>query len=164
MKKVKVTLKRDELLYDINSITFFTGRSRRSGDNDEWVADMQSGEEEADLVGRFMQNAAESLRPLLSSVLKQDPSVNEADETVAALRTDDFVFELELNDNFDLNQSAAVSTAMHEYIVNRTVSDWFGIANPNEMKIYFDRAELSADKIRRALHRRIKPVRRIPRP
>lgn len=70
MKTVKVTIKRDDLLFDINSIAFFTGRSRAGEGNDEMIANMQSGEEEAELMSRFVLNAAEEIRPRLSACLK----------------------------------------------------------------------------------------------
>lgn len=161
MKTITITLSKASIILDVNNVAYFTGRSRSTGDNPEQVANMQSDDQEECVIRRFVHNAAEKAKTTLSAVLKKSAKETES-STNDINATDAIIYELELNSNFDMNQSASISSSIHDSIVNNALGEWFLIANPAEAAVYFDKANANLQNVRYAINKRIKPVRRTP--
>ena len=75
-KKITITLYMSELVYDVQNKTYLTGRSRKSGNNDEEVANMQANDddEDANQVIRSIQSAYGTLKTKLSEWIDSENS------------------------------------------------------------------------------------------
>lgn len=66
MLTVNITLKIDEIIYDIQNKTYLTGKSRHDGKNHEQVANMQANddEENANQILRSISSAFNNLKKI----------------------------------------------------------------------------------------------------
>lgn len=165
-KKVRrVTLYVGELVYDIQDKTYLTGRSRQTGTNHEAVADMQADDddENANQVVRSIQNAFGTLKTKLSEWLVEDATT----ATDELLSTDGdgsksgkaLALELLMPVNYNDSTLETVGDAMHQYVVNMAVGDWFTITNKADATDYYTLAGSNLETIREALNKRVRPRR-----
>lgn len=158
--EARITLDMGELLHDIRNKSHLTGEARRDGQNFEAVANMQadSSDQDTNQVLRSITNADASLRNLISEYLgKCDSGSNnwQIEPGTASLQ-----YDLLLPANFNHYGFAAIRNAMHQYIVNRTLGEWFLITNKTDSKEYFALAEANLAEITEAINRRRRPMRR----
>ena len=93
MKDVIITLKKDEILYDIENTTYLVGNSRSTGENFEQVSNMQnSGEgEDRNFVLRSIETAYAEVKRILSRYINEEMAAANNDLMLA---TGDFVLSL----------------------------------------------------------------------
>lgn len=158
-KQVTVKLKMSELIYDVHDKTYLTGRSRRNGDNYEQVANMQSNDDEENL-NQLIRSISNSYSFLLTelSEFRQDIAVTE--ENNELLDADaGLTIMLDMPSNYNESTPMTVSQNCHQYIVNRTVADWFLITNKADSADYISLAGENINNIRNAVNRRVRPQR-----
>ena len=63
-------------------------------------------------------------------------------------------------DNYNEAAKDLIATAMHQYVVNSTLTEWFAITNKNDASDYATMAAANFGQLREALHRRKRPARR----
>jgi len=161
-KALTITLYKSELIYEIQNKTFLTGKSRETGSNFEQVANMQASDEDEhqNQILRSIGNAYDSLRAKLSSFLSGDEVT--ANNIQIDTNEISIVAVLTMPDNFNFGVSEAVKGALHRYIVNTSLFDWYVIAKPDEAKVYSDLSQNDLVELREALNKRIRPTRTAP--
>lgn len=161
-KKLTVTLYKSELMYEIQNKTYLTGKGRETGANFEQVANMQASEEEdhQNQILRSIGNAFDDLKTKVSSYLSGTGVT--ANNIQIDLTQPTLVLELNMLDNFNFAMSDAVKTALHKFIVNTSLFDWFVIAKPDEAKVYSDLSQNDLTDLREALNKRVRPTRTAP--
>lgn len=161
MKEIKITLSWKDLLTEVHNTTYFTGRSRFTGDNPEQVANMQSDEEEESLIRRYLYGGSVRVRTALSAVLKQPLPISEETDSIPAMEDSSTVnYQLQVAGNFDMNQMPAIASAIHQTLVSHAVGEWFLVSNPGEAAVYFDKANAALSDLRSAINKRTGPSRR----
>ena len=159
-KTITLTLYVSELVYDIQNKTYLTGRSRQTGSNHEEVANMQANDddENADQVMRSIQNAFGALKTKLAEWLNDDGTTS-SDELMSI--TDKSTLEVVLNmpSNYNSSTRDAISAALHQYIVNTAIGDWFTITDKADASDYFTLATNNLEAIREAVNKRLRPTR-----
>lgn len=159
-KTITLTLYVSELVYDIQNKTYLTGRSRKTGSNHEEVANMQANDddENADQVMRSIQNAFGTLKTKLAEWLNDDGTTS-SDELMSI--TDKSTLEVVLNmpSNYNSSTRDAISAALHQYIVNTAIGDWFTITDKADASDYFTLATNNLEAIREAVNKRVRPQR-----
>lgn len=148
-----------ELIYDIENKTSLTGIARDNGQNYRESADMRATEveESRNQVLRSIGNAFSSLRNELAEYMCA--SGREADNTQFE-EWQDIEVCLGMPTNYDLATKEAISTAMHRYIVDMALWDWFNIFSKDDAKAYLTMASADIQQIRRGINRRVRPQRR----
>ena len=122
---VTITLYKSELIFDIQNKTYLTGRSRQTGANHEEVANMQANDDDENLnqLLRSIGNAFSALKTKLSEYLEIGQNAGDN-----VLFDDETNLELTLKMPTNYNQATVdtISSAMHQYIVNVSISwgDW----------------------------------------
>ena len=161
MKTITITLKKDELLYDIENTTYLVGNSRSTGDNFEQVSNIQnSGEgEDRNFILRSIEKAFNEAKRNLSRYI---------DETMVASNnalmdeTGDFVLTLNVVDMFNEASTDTLKSSAHEFIAASALMDWFANVKPDEMVVYQSRKAEANISMLSALYRKKAPVRPTP--
>lgn len=157
-KTITITEHISELVYDIQNKTYLTGRSRSDGVNHELVANMQvnDDEENANQILRSISNAFSTLKTKLSDYIEESGTT--AKNTLINA-SDDFALTIKMPSNYNQSANDTIAAAIHQYMVNIAVGDWFAITNKADAGDYIKEAELNLNTIREAINKRVRPVR-----
>ena len=155
---ITITLYMSELVFDVQNKTYLTGRSRTNGENFEQVANMQADDEEENSkqILRSIGNAYGSLMAKLSEYVVSDKT------TATNLITDqeaNLTIALQMPGSYNKAANEAVVAAVHQYIVNTAIADWFVITNKPDAVDYVNLAAVNITQLREALNKRVRPVR-----
>ena len=157
-KTITITLYMSELIYDVQNKTYLTGRSRSTGKNHEEVAHMQANDddENANQIARSIGNAFANMKTQLSEFI-QSAGTTANNQLIS--QTTNLSVELVMPSNFNQAVNDTVSTAMHQYLVNYAIGDWFTITNKNDAGDYVALAAANIEEIRNAINKRVRPTR-----
>lgn len=159
-KNLTITLYYSELIYDVQNKTYLTGKSREVGDNFEAVANMQANDDD--------ENKNQILRSIGStiSLLKTELSEYVVDDGNAASNIlqvveDNATLNLSLSmpSNYNNATRDTIAAAIHQFIVNTAIGDWFAITNKNDAADYYNAATSNIVEIREAINKRVRPTR-----
>ncbi len=159
----EINLSVDEMVFDIQNKTYLTGRSREAADASsyETAANMQASDDDENLyqIHRSMTSAVSELRTALAEFLEENSG--EVDNTLDKSLEEDstLTFEFALPANYNMAALGSVAQAMHQYIVSRSISDWFLITNKAEAETYAGVAKLALEQARRSIYKRVRPQR-----
>lgn len=159
-KKLTITLYTSELIYDFRNKAFLTGRSRRADGKDaEFASNMQASDddEEKNQVLRSIQDAYGQLMVELSEGLGGGTGTASDNELMD--EEDNLSISLSLPSNYMLGLKDALTASIHDYIINKALSDWFLITNPSEAKSYADLSVIALKNIHETFNRRERPIR-----
>lgn len=157
-KTLTVTLYLSELLYDVQNKTYLTGRSRQTGNNHEEVAHMQANEDEENenQLLRSLGNAFANLKTKLSEYIEE--STTTATNKLLS-KTGTIQLSLVMPSNYNQSTSDTISSALHQYLVNTAIGDWFTITNKNDATDYVTLAAANLEELREAVNKRVRPTR-----
>ena len=158
---ITITLYKSELMYDVQNKTYLTGQSRRTGGNHEEVANMQANddEENANQILRSLGNAFATLKTKLSEYLEESGTTT---NDIQMAGTGDITVSLKVPSNFNKATNDTISAALHQYLVNTAIGDWFTITNKNDASDYIAQAAANLEQIREAVNKRVRPTRTNP--
>jgi methionine synthase II (cobalamin-independent) len=158
-KTVKITLYMSELIYDVENKTYLTGRSRDNGTNYAEVAHMQASddEENGNQILRSIGNAFANLKTKLAEYI--DDSETSTANNAQLSADSDLVLALSLPNNYNQATADNLGTALHQYIVNSAIGDWFTITNKADAADYIALAQANLDTAREAVSKRSRPSR-----
>lgn len=158
-KTLTITLYMSEVLYDFRNKAFLTGRSRKAeGKDAEFTSNIQASDDDPDnnQVLRSIQNAYGQLITELSEGMY---GVSEATSKNDLLTDSNITLQLKVPSNYNLGVRDGLTSAIHDYLVNKALMDWFMITNKNDAKEYADLAAISLKDVHNAFNRRERPVR-----
>lgn len=156
-----VTLYMSELIYDVQNKTHLTGRSRGNGQNHEEVANMQANddEENANQILRSIGNAIALMKTKLSEYLEENVTTS---NDILNDGTTNVTVTLKMPSNYNKATLDTVSAALHQYIVNMAVGDWFVITDKADAGDYISMATANLETVREAINKRVRPTRTAP--
>ena len=157
-KIISITLYMSELIYDVQNKTYLTGRSRQTGTNHEEVANMQANDddENANQIMRSIGNAFANLKTKLSEYINES-GTSTNDKLISS--TDNLTVSLNMPPNYNNASNDTISTALHQYLVNSAIGDWFTITNKNDASDYITLAAANLEQLREAVNKRMRPTR-----
>lgn len=157
-KNIQVTLYMSELIYDVQNKTYLTGRSRSNGTNHEEVANMQANDddENANQIVRSIGNAFANLKTKLSEYIVETGTT--ATNKLLTI-TSNLTLALVMPSNFNQATNDTIASALHQYLVNSAIGDWFTITDKNDASDYVTLAAANLDQIREAVNKRNRPQR-----
>ena len=157
-KVIAITLYMSELIYDVQNKTYLTGRSRQTGTNHEEVANMQANDddENANQIMRSIGNAFANLKTKLSEYINEN-GTSTNDKQLSS--TGNLTLSLNMPPNYNNASNDTISTALHQYLVNSAIGDWFTITNKNDASDYITLAAANLEQLREALNKRMRPTR-----
>ena len=157
--KVTLTLNLGEILYDIKNKTNLTGIARYDGTNHEASANMRANDDDENInqIMRSITNAYTQMRTKLSEYL--DESDGTIDNWMIEPDTAELTIALRLPSNFNHYNYSTLRMALHSYIVNCAIADWFAIFNKADAGDYLNMAAANLSVVREALNKRMRPTR-----
>lgn len=157
-KTISITLYMSELIYDVQNKTYLTGRSRNTGDNHEQVANMQANEDEENQnqIVRSIGNAYANLKAKLSEYIEDSGSTA---NNILLSASDNLQINLVMPSNFNPATNDTIGAALHQYIVNSAIGEWFTITNKADAADYLALAAANLAEIREAINKRVRPTR-----
>ncbi|MCC8071331.1 MAG: hypothetical protein LIO90_05980 [Bacteroidales bacterium] len=162
-KTLTITLEVKEIFFDIMNKTHLTGRSRNAADASAYELtshmEVSQDEENSYQVRRSMTNAFSDLKTELAEYLDEEATTanNLIHEKVDA--DGQLVLALSMPSNYNLAAADALGNGMHQYLVNRSIADWFMITNKADATDYVKLAVEALDHGKRALYKRERPQR-----
>ena len=162
-KNLTITLYMSELIYDFQNKAFLTGRSRRAADMDaEAASNIQASDDDEDKnqALRSIQNSYSQLLVELSEAIEKGSGTTASNKLISD--TDNIIINLSLPSNYSLGLKDALTSSIHDYIINKALMDWFTITNPNEAKVYSELAVVSLRNLHETFNRRERPSRTAP--
>lgn len=163
-KTFKVKLYMSELIYDVQNKTYITGRSRYDGDNHEAVANMQANEDDEN-ANQILRSIGDSYSTLLGKIAEfvnvsgATPSEEVTKTDVLGSASKNIEVSLDMPSNYNMATSDAVTAAMHKYIVNMAIHEWFLMTNKADAADYIARANSNIEQLREAINKRMRPIR-----
>ena len=158
-KTVTATIVMEELLYDVMNETYLRGRTIQNDTNHKEVASMFASldEENHDKILRSIKRAFAEVKTELAEYLNEDGLTTD-NRLISSDK--DLVISLTMPTNFNEAASAGVAEAIHDYIRNLTVADWYLVTNKADAADYVTLAQRSMESVRKSVSKRSRPVRR----
>jgi hypothetical protein len=156
-KTIVITLHYSELMYDVQNKTYLTSRSRATGDNYESVSYIQvdDNEENKNQVLRSFNNALSYIYSELARYISSDG----VDSNVL-MPEEDINIILNMPYNFNEAATRSIASAIHQYLVNTAIGDFFLLTNKDEAPEYFSQAAVNIREMKEAINRRVGVFRR----
>ena len=148
MKTITVTLKKEELLYDIENTAYLVGESRSDGE-----------EEDRNFILRSMGNAFSEVKRHLSRYINEE---KQAANNTLIDEDGDFSLVLNVVDRFNEANTESLKSAAHEYILSSSLRDWFSTVKPDEVTVYVSRIQSAQVNLLSSLYRKKAPQRPTP--
>jgi hypothetical protein len=162
-KNLTVTLYVSELIYDFQNKAYLTGRSRRAeGKDAEAASNMQASDDDEDKnqALRSIQTAYSQLLVELSEGVLNGSGTTANNELMN--ESTNITISLSLPSNYSLGLKDALTSSMHDYIINKALMDWFVLTNPEEVKTYSELASIALKNLHETFNRRERPNRNVP--
>lgn len=157
-KNVTITLYMSELIYDFQNKAYITGRSHRVGGDAELASDMQASDDEEDMnqVLRSIQTAYGQLLVEMGEGLSGSGTTS---SNKLFDKDSNITLSLNMPSNYNVGVNDALSSAIHDYIVNKALSGWFLMTNKSDAADYEELAKVSLQNVHNAFNRRVRPTR-----
>lgn len=158
-KTVTATIEMSELLYDIMNETYLRGRTIQDDTNYKQVASMFASldEENQDKILRSIKKALSEVKAELAEYLTENGLTT--DNKLIDADTD-IVLTLTMPTNFNEAATAGIAEAVHDYIRNSAVTEWYLVTNKGDANDYTALAARSLENIRKCVSKRSRPMRR----
>lgn len=157
-KNVKATIEMAWLIYDILNETFLRGRTIQNDQNYKEVASMFASEDEENYekVLRSIKRGFAEVKTELAEYLDESGLVT---SNAAISGEEDLVLNLTMPSNFNEAATAGLSEAVHDYLKNVAVGDWYLVTNKEDAAEYVTLAQKSLESIRKSVSKRSRPAR-----
>lgn len=157
-KQVTATIKMEWLLYDILNETYLRGRTIQNDQNYKEVASMFASEDEEnrDKVLRSIKKGFAEVKAALSEYLDEDGTTTDNNPIDG---TSDLVISLAMPSNFNEAATAGVGEAIHDYLKNTTIAEWYMVTNKADAEQYVVLAQKSLANIQQTVSKRSRPKR-----
>ena len=157
-KNVKATIEMAWLIYDILNETFLRGRTIQNDQNYKEVASMFASEDEENYekVLRSIKRGFAEVKTELAEYLNESGLVT---SNAAISGEEDLVLNLTMPSNFNEAATAGLGEAVHDYLKNVAVGDWYLVTNKSDAAEYVTLAQKSLESIRKSVSKRSRPAR-----
>lgn len=159
-KKVTATTEMSWLVYDILAETYLRGRTIQNDQNYKEVASMFASEDEENYE-KILRSIKKSYAEIMSELAEY---LNESGLSTTNTALDDkiqteLVLELMMPSNFNEAATAGIEEAVHDYMKNMAISEWYLVTNKADAADYVALAQKSMENIRKSVSKRSRPTR-----
>lgn len=163
-KMITVTLEVRELKHDIMNRSHITGEVKEAEGKDYRAAShMQASEDEGPdyQMLRSICNAFSHIKTELAEYLHEEGTTSNNRINQAVDESGRLQLAFMLPSNFDNSACDSLGGMLHEYIVNRTLSEWYLITNKEDAQGCAGMAVGALEQAKQALYKRLRPARPI---
>lgn len=146
------------LMYDILNETYLRGRTIQDDKNYKEVASLFASEDEenAEKILRSIKKGFAEVKTELAEYLSESGlETSNANITV----DNDLVLNLTMPSNFNEAATAGIAEAVHDYLRNVAIRDWYLVTNKGDAADYGGLAQASLESIRKTVSKRSRPAR-----
>ena len=163
-KRVTLTFKREEILYDCRNYAYIEGDTMKTADEHDRHQVMDVGEDgNVDRVARVLDLAFAQCVELCYPYSKETVGdETEADDTLNAPAT--YVLRLRVPDDFAQSTVTLLGKLIHELLVYKVMADWMSITKPDAKANWQEKIQEMEAQIVSHLNFRIGRVRRTQTP
>lgn len=159
---INVILEVKEIVFDIQNKAFLIGQAREAeGANYEAASNMQvcDDEENSYQIRRSLTTAFAQLKSMLGEYINNTSTLsnNKLDCSIDINGT--LALDLNVPNNFNTASIDVLGSVIHDYLVDKSLADWFAINSKSDADIYLSRSIVDLDIIKRALNKRNRPER-----
>lgn len=157
-KKVTATIDIKELLYDIMNETYLRGRTIQNGENHKEVASMYASEDDENL-DKLLRSIKKGFAEVKTELAEY---LDEGGTTTDNSRYDgesDLELNLTMPSNFNEAATTGVGEAIHDYLKNTAIAEWYMVTNKADAEQYVALAQKSLVSIQQAVSKRSRPKR-----
>lgn len=157
-KKVTATIDIKELLYDIMNETYLRGRTIQNGENHKEVASMYASEDDENLdkLLRSIKKGFAEVKTELAEYLDEDGTTTDNSRYDGE---SDLELNLTMPSNFNEAAATGVGEAIHDYLKNTAIAEWYMVTNKADAEQYVALAQKSLVSIQQAVSKRSRPKR-----
>jgi hypothetical protein len=157
-KKVTATIDIKELLYDIMNETYLRGRTIQNGENHKEVASMYASEDDENLdkLLRSIKKGFAEVKTELAEYLDEDGTTTDNSRYDGE---SDLELNLTMPSNFNEAATTGVGEAIHDYLKNTAIAEWYMVTNKADAEQYVALAQKSLVSIQQAVSKRSRPKR-----
>lgn len=157
-KSVTVTIKISWLLYDIMNETSLRGHTIQNKDNHKEVAKMIASEDQENLdkILRSVKRAFAEVKSELGEYLDEDGTTTDNSNYDGSK---DLVINLSMPSNFNEAATTGMGEAIHAYLANTAIADWYTVTNKADADLYYAFANKSMELMSQAVSKRSRPKR-----
>lgn len=157
-KKVTATIDIKELLYDIMNETYLRGRTIQNGENHKEVASMYASEDDENLdkLLRSIKKGFAEVKTELAEYLDEDGTTTDNSRYDGE---SDLELNLTMPSNFNDAATTGVGEAIHDYLKNTAIAEWYMVTNKADAEQYVALAQKSLVSIQQAVSKRSRPKR-----
>jgi len=157
-KKVTATIDIKELLYDIMNETYLRGRTIQNGENHKEVASMYASEDDENLdkLLRSIKKGFAEVKTELAEYLDEDGTNTDNSRYDGK---SDLELNLTMPSNFNEAATTGVGEAIHDYLKNTAIAEWYMVTNKADAEQYVALAQKSLVSIQQAVSKRSRPKR-----
>lgn len=157
-KKVTATIDIKELLYDIMNETYLRGRTIQNGENHKEVASMYASEDDENLdkLLRSIKKGFAEVKTELAEYLDEDGTTTDNSRYDGE---SDLSLKLQMPSNFNEAATTGVGEAIHDYLKNTAIAEWYMVTNKADAEQYVALAQKSLVSIQQAVSKRSRPKR-----
>lgn len=157
-KAVKTIIKISWLLYDIMNETFLRGRTIQNKENHKEVASMFASEDEEnrEKILRTIKKSFAEIKTELAEYLNEDGTTTDNTHFDGS---HDLILNLTMPSNFNEAATTGVGEAVHDYLKNTAIAEWYIVTNKAEAEQYIALAQRSMASILQSVSKRSRPKR-----
>lgn len=157
-KTVTATIDMQWLLYDIMNETYLRGRTIQNDENHKEVASMFASEDDENrdkILRSIKKGFAEVMTALAEYSNVSDTSTDDKPIDGAT----DLTLTLSMPSNFNEAATAGLGEAVHDYLKNITVAEWYMVTDKADAEQYAALAQRSMASILSSVSKRSRPSR-----
>lgn len=159
-KEIKIIIDTDDIAYDVMNKTHLSGEAIE-GEKYEQSYRVRIGydDDEQYQLSRAISNAVASIKSELSEYLNGEQST--ADNLISECVQGGNVVELVLSmpSNYDSSCVDALTSGIHEFVVNKSIAEWFLLNNSQLAPTYFTLSSDAMSNVKKNLYKRERPKR-----
>ncbi len=157
-KKVTATIDIKELLYDIMNETYLRGRTIQNGENHKEVASMYASEDDENL-DKLLRSVKKGFAEVKTGLAEYLDESGTATDNSRYDGESDLVLNLTMPSNFNEAATTGVGEAIHDYLKNTAIAEWYMVTNKADAEQYAMLAQASMASILQAVSKRSRPKR-----
>lgn len=161
MIDIQITQYVREIIFDIQNRAYIIGQSKLSdsGKTAETVYNIQQSDDIDDnyQVKRSLTSAYSTLLSALSEYLSSNKTTTDDIIKPEIEKYGTLIINLSLPDNFDNTSLDSLNDSIHDYLVAKSLGDWFTMTNKEDAEVYLAQSAIYLTKILNAVFKRKRP-------
>lgn len=157
---ITISIYKDALRYDIENKTWLVGRRMLAADDSSYKVASQAQMDDDD------ENEAQMLRSLSQAWATVQVQLAEWLDSSSVVANNEVLddgntltLQLRMPMNYDNAVNDTIAMAVHQYMANMVIADWYNLTNKAEAADYMTLAAANLEQLQVAIHKRVRPSR-----